>query len=214
MEISLNTLERLCRIFGYLGALEKRGINFISSPQLAKAVGATEYTIRKDISLLGATGHTRRGYAIKLLKEELGRRLHLNEKRKACIVGLGRLGTALLDYKRFQEDGFEIVAGFDRSINKIERMQTHIEVFTTSQLVEVIKQKSIELGIITVPAEAAQEVADKLIRAGVRGILNFSPVKIKVPNQIIYLDMDFTNALRFIAARFSRQKGGLHGKSV
>lgn len=206
MNISSITIERICKVFGYLVVLEKRGVDFVSSRQLAKAIGVTEYTIRKDISLLGITGYTRRGYEVKSLKEELGRKFHLGQERKACIVGLGRLGTALLDYEKFQEDGFEIVAGFDCSINKIERLRTQIEVFSINQLENIVEQRGIELGIIAVPAESAQEVADRLISAGVKGILNFSPIKIIVPKNIMYLDMDFTNALRFIAARFTMQK--------
>jgi redox-sensing transcriptional repressor len=206
MELSNNTIERICKIFGYLDMLEKSNILFVSSRTLAQAIGATEYTVRKDISLLGVTGYTRRGYAVKSLKTQLGERLQLSQKRKACIVGLGRLGTALLDYEKFQEDGFEIIAGFDSSINKIERIQTHIDVFSTSQLELVVRERGIELGILTVPAGAAQEAAERLVRAGVKGILNFAPIKVTVPKHIIYSDMDFTSALRFIAVKFSMKK--------
>ncbi|MCP4648491.1 MAG: redox-sensing transcriptional repressor Rex [PVC group bacterium] len=202
MDFSNNTIDRICRIFGYLTVLEKKGIDFISSKELAEAIGATEYTIRKDFSTLNFKGYTRRGYAVKSLKNKIGDKFLLNQKRRACIVGLGRLGTALLDYEKFQEDGFEIIAGFDISINKIERIQTDIDVFAISRLPDIVKSKNIELGIITVPGEAAQKVADILIKAGVKGILNFSPAKINVPQSIVHLDKDFTSALRFIAARF------------
>lgn len=206
MGISNNTIERICKVFAHLVILEKRSIDFVSSPELAKAIGATAYTVRKDISFLGVTGYSRKGYAVIPLKEELGNKLNLAQKRKACIVGLGRLGTALLDYEKFQEDGFEIVAGFDCSINKIERIRTQIDVFPVSHLRNIVAQYAIELGIITVPAGSAQEIADGLCNAGVKGILNFSPVKIIVAKHIMYLDMDFTSALRFIAARFTIQK--------
>lgn len=206
--LSDKTIERICRVFGYLDDLSRKDIGFVSSKDLAKAIGTTEYTIRKDISLLNITGYTRTGYDVCSLKTELGNRLLLNQKRKACIVGLGRLGSALLDYEKFQEDGFEIVAGFDISINKLERIRTHIDVFPGSQMEAVIKQKTIELGIITVPGEAAQNIADKLVSSGVKGILNFSNKKITVPPHIIYLDMDFTSALRFIAAKFMTNKNG------
>lgn len=208
MNLSNNSLERICKIFGYLEALGKQEIGFVSSSELAKAIGATEYTVRKDISLLGLTGHTRRGYAVATLKQEIGNKLNLAKKRKACIVGLGRLGSALLDYQKFSEDGFEIVAGFDSSINKIERIKTSVDVFGDNQLENVVKARNIELGIIAVPANSAQAVSDRLIQAGVKGILNFSPIKIKVPKNIVHLDLDFTNALRFVAASM---KGGNNG---
>ena len=203
MNLSNNTIERICKVFGYLDSLE--GTNFVSSKELALAIGTTDHTVRKDISILGITGYTRKGYDVNALKNELGSKLNLNKKRKACIVGLGRLGTALLDYEKFQKDGFEIVAGFDCSVNKLERIKTGIEVFADIYMKNVIKEKSIELGIITTPAKASQGVADKLIDAGVKGILNFSPVKIVVPEQIIYQDMDFTNSLRFIAAQLKTE---------
>ncbi|MBD3379613.1 MAG: redox-sensing transcriptional repressor Rex [Candidatus Omnitrophica bacterium] len=201
MDLSNNTIERLCRIFGHLGAIEKTGVEFVSSAELAGALGATSYTVRKDLSLLGITGFTRKGYEVSSLKKELGSKLRLAGRRKACIVGLGRLGSALLDYEKFQEDGFEIVAGFDRSVNKLERIRTHIEVYPVGSMKDVIKEKGIEMGIITVPGEHAQEVADRLTGCGVRGILNFSPVEVSVPDKVVSVNMDFTNALRFIAAK-------------
>ena len=206
MDLSNNTIERICKIFGHLDALEKRGIDFVSSKELAGVIGTTEYTIRKDISLLEGPGYTRKGYEVKSFKKELGQKFLLTQKRKACVVGLGRLGTALLDYENFQEDGFEIVAGFDCNVNKIERIRTNIDVFPVSCLEEIVRARSIELGIIAVPEESAQEVADQLTKAGVKGVLNFSPVKINVSAHIVHLDIDFTNALRFIAARFIVQK--------
>ncbi len=207
MDLSNNTIERMCKIFGYLDVLERQGVDFVSSKELAEATGTTEYTIRKDISFLEGAGYTRRGYEIRSFKKELGKKFHLTQKRKAGIVGLGRLGTALLDYENFQENGFEIVAGFDCSVNKIERIRTNIDVFPIRRLAEIVEARNIELGIIAVPAEAAQAVADQLTGAGVKGILNFSPVKINIPENIIYMDMDFTNALRFIAARFTTAYG-------
>ena len=202
MDIPNNTLNRLCRIYGYLSNQQKQGIEFVSSAMLAKAVAATDYSVRKDISLLDITGYTRKGYGVESLREELGKKLNLNQKRRACIVGLGRLGTALLDYENFQDDGFEIIAGFDKSINKIERLHTQVELFPVSSLEDTVKRLSIDVGIIAVPAEAAQEVADRLVSGGIKGILNFSPAKIVVAENIVFHDMDFTGALRFIAARF------------
>ena len=203
MKLSNKIIERICRIFGYLEVLERNGVTFASSLDLAKAIGATDYTVRKDISLVGVTGYTRKGYDVAGLKKHLGTKFHLAKAKKACIVGLGRLGSALLDYEQFQEDGFEIVAGFDCSINKIERIHTNVDVFAVDALADIVGQRGIELGIITVPAQAAQTVADELVRAGVKGILNFSPVNIKVPRNIIYVNMDFTNALRCIAAQLT-----------
>ncbi|OGI11048.1 MAG: hypothetical protein A2Y40_00185 [Candidatus Margulisbacteria bacterium GWF2_35_9] len=202
MSLSNNTIERICRIYGYLEYLEKNNIEYASSKEFAGIVGTTDYSVRKDISSLGLTGFSRRGYAVKLLKDQLGEKLKLSRTIKTCIVGLGKLGTAILDYESFRDDGFNMVAGFDSSINKIERIHTPIEVFPVGQLEDIVKQRSIELGIIAVPPVAAQDIADKLIKGGVKGILNFSPVRIAVPEEIVLHNMDFTAALRFVAARF------------
>ncbi len=203
MKLSDNSLERICKVFGYLDYLNHKGIGFVSSLELAEGIGATAYNIRKDFSFLGVTGYTRRGYPVEALKLQLGQKLNLAQRRKACVVGLGRLGSALLDYEKFPEDGFEIVAGFDSSINKIERIRTNVDVFSIEQLAGVVKERGIDLGIIAVPAKAAQTVADQLIAAGIKGILNFSPAKISMGKNIVYLDMDFTSALRFVAAKLS-----------
>ena len=183
MKLSDNSLERICRVFGYLDFLSRKGIAFVSSLELAEGIGATAYTIRKDLSLLGVTGYTRRGYPVEALKSQLGERLNLTQKHKACVVGLGRLGSALLDYE-FAEEGFEIVAGFDSSINKIERIRTNIDLFSIERLAGVVKEKKIDLGIIVVPAKAAQAVADKLIAAGIKGkikILAGKEIREKLP---------------------------------
>lgn len=208
MALADNTIERICKVFRYLVTLEKKGVEYASSRDIAKAIGATEYMVRKDISILEAAGYSRKGYEVRSLREALARKAGLGARLKACIVGLGRLGTALADYKNFPESGFEIVAGFDKSVNKLERIQTGIDVFPDIRMKEVIKQKAIELGIITVPAESAQDVADKLVDSGISGILNFSPVNIEVPAHVVHLDMDFTDALRFIAAKIGSRKKG------
>ncbi len=98
------------------------------------------------------------------------------------------------------------MAGFERSINKLERIRTQIEVFPDTQMKDVVRDMGIDLGIIAVPAENAQEVTDKLTGAGVKGILNFAPIKIEVPDGVMYSDMDFTNALRMIAAQLKEDR--------
>lgn len=200
-QLSAITIERLCRVYGHLDRLRERGVQTVTSKELAAAAGATHDTLRKDLSVLGVTGFTRAGYPVASLRQTLGEKLNLTRPRTAALVGLGRLGTALLDYARFSENGFEITAAFDSSINKIERIRSNVAIFPVRRLKEIVGERAIELGIIAVPADAAQTVADDLVEAGVAGILNFSPVVVQTPERIIHVDIDFTNALRFIAAR-------------
>ncbi len=202
-ELSEKTVERLCRIYGHLDTLQQQGVTTVTSRELAAAAGATPDTLRKDLSLLGVTGFTRAGYAVDVLKTALGEKLKLTRTRSAALVGLGRLGTALLDYARFSENGFEIVAAFDSNINKIERIRSSVDIFPVRRLKEIVGERHVDLGILAVPGEAAQSVADDLVAAGVKGILNFSPVVVDTPANIVHVDIDFTNALRFIAARLA-----------
>ncbi|MBZ0167244.1 MAG: redox-sensing transcriptional repressor Rex, partial [Candidatus Omnitrophica bacterium] len=192
-----------CRMYGHLNRLQEQGLSAVTSRDLAAAAGATHDTVRKDLSLLGVSGFTRSGYQVGPLKDTLGKKLRLTQTRQAVLVGLGRLGTALLDYERFGQNGYEIVAGFDSSINKIERIRSSVDIFPVRRLGEVVRERSIELGIIAVPGPAAQGIADELVAAGVKGILNFSSVVVQTPGRIVHVDIDFTNALRFIAARLA-----------
>ena len=195
------TLERLCKIFQVLERYELDHIQAVSSRDLEKCIHATSVTIRKDISAIGRVGVTKRGYDVIELKKHIGEHLKLFRKRRACLVGLGRIGGALLEYQTLQDDGFEIIAGFDNNVNKVERMRTDIRVYPVHELVDIVKSHRIELGIIAVPGEAAQKVADQLNKAGIKGILNFSPVGIALPDRVIVENIDFTTALRILAAK-------------
>ena len=195
-----NTAERMCKLYGILQSIGK-DTEYVSSKELAVMVGTTAHTIRKDISALNIKGFTRKGYHVAELFVTLGKALQLSRSYKSCIVGLGRLGTALLDYEAFKGAGFVIVAGFDSNINKVERLHTQIAVYPSSEMDHVVKNKSIEIGIIAVPQSSAQEVATTLVKSGIKGILNFSPVQINVPKGVVLYNMDFTSALRFVASQ-------------
>ncbi len=190
----------MCKLYGILQRIGSDS-EYVSSKELATLMGTTDHTVRKDISTLNIMGFTRKGYHVAELTATLGKALQLIRPYKTCIVGLGRLGAALLDYEAFKGDGFEIVAGFDSNTNKIERLRTTINVYHSSDLDHVVKNKSIEIGIIAVPQGSAQEVATTLVKSGIKGILNFSPVHLKVPKEVALYNMDFTSALRFVASQ-------------
>ena len=198
--LPINTAERMCKLYGILQSIRNTS-EYVSSKELASMMGTTDHTIRKDISALNIMSFTRKGYHVEELSLTLGKALQFSRSYKSCIVGLGRLGTALLDYEAFKGDGFEIVAGFDSNTNKIERLRTLIAVYHSSDLDHIVKNKGIEIGIIAVPAGSAQEVAATLVKSGIKGILNFSPVQLKLPKEIILYNMDFTAALRFVVSQ-------------
>jgi len=180
-KIPVPTIERLTILCTILDRLEKDGITSISSSELSKITGVQANTIRKDINYIGQPG-AEAGYNIKTLKStiELGLGLHIG--RKACIVGLGDLGGVILNLTDFLGSNIKIEVGFDSSINRLETFKTDIPLYPAYRIEEIVNNKQIELGVITVPPSAAQAVADRLIKGGVKGILNFTPVVIKSSN--------------------------------
>lgn len=202
-KIPLPSIERLCNIFGLLEKLEKSGIKTVSSTQIGKSINATNATVRKDISYLSMPGMAGRDYSVARLKKYIGQDLKLFKPRKACIIGLGRIGTAILAYEGFKEDGFEIAAGFDNSINKIEMIVTPVSLYLINDLKPVIEGKNIEIGIICTPPEAAQEIANKLADAGIKGILNCTTAMVSVPEEVIIRNIDYTGYLRILSAHIS-----------
>ncbi len=205
-KIPLPAVDRLCSIYGLLEKLEAQGTKAISSGEIGRNINATNATVRKDISYLGMPSVSGRDYEVKKLKGHISKALQLSKPRRACIIGLGRIGTAILAYEKFKNEGFEIAAGFDLSINKIERIVTPVSLFQISDLEAVIRSRGIEIGIICVPPEAAQNTADKLVSAGIKGILNCSAAVISVPEKVILRNIDYTTYLRVISANISLLK--------
>ncbi|MFH1238609.1 MAG: redox-sensing transcriptional repressor Rex [bacterium] len=202
-KIPLPAMERLCAVYGLLEKLQKSGVRTVSSSQIGHNISATKTTVRKDISYLEMPGRPGKDYEIEKLKKHISQALKLYRLRRACIVGLGRIGTAILAYEQFRDEGFEIAAGFDISINKIERIVTPVSLYPLSDLKQVISAKNIEIGIICVPPETAQVTAEALVEAGIKGILNFSPAIINVPPGVITRNVDFTSYLRILSANIS-----------
>ena len=200
------TLERLCALYGELGRMLDEDTARTDSGELGARLGQAAHTIRKDLSLLGAAteGSGRAGYDVSMLREHLRASLGLGTRPLACIAGLGRLGTALLGYRKFLD--CDLVAGFDSSHNRIELLDTDIALFPASRMEQIIRERGIRVGILAVPASAAQPVADTMVRAGIGGILNFAPVSLKVPAGVEKLKIDFSNALRVISARMAQNR--------
>jgi len=184
------SLARLLSVFRLLEQLEREGLKSISSSELGKILGFKPDSIRKDVSYLGEVGNFGGGYEVSKLKAHICANLGLDVKRKACVVGLGRLGSAILNYDDLRENGYSIIAGFDSSINKLETITTSVELFPAHEISDVVRKKGIEIGLIAVPARAAQETAKKLIDGGIRGIINFSPAVIKARADVMVRNID------------------------
>ena len=195
------TIIRLCSIYQLLCNLEKEGVKKVSSAELEEKTGVPSHTIRKDISFIGEVGSTGSGYEVVKLKHHILNNLGLNRERKACIVGLGRLGSAIMQWPLLEEGEFRIVAGFDSDINKVETIKTSISVFPAHEIPDVVKRMGIELGIIAVPPARAQEVADRLMEVGIQGIVNFAATIIKSRrNDCFIRNRDIGGELRILSA--------------
>ena len=155
----------------------------ISSRKLADFLGVNPWQIRKDFSYFGVFGTPGVGYNIEKLIKHIKKNLKLNVEHKAALVGAGNLGAAILAYPGFKIYGFNIIAAFDNNPRRIGRRFGNVIVEDAAKL-SSLKRRKIDIGIISVPREAAQEIADTLVKVDIRGILNFSPCRINVPKKI------------------------------
>ncbi|MHC4208715.1 MAG: redox-sensing transcriptional repressor Rex [Planctomycetota bacterium] len=190
------------RLSLYLRELEARADaeqQTISSKQLGAALGLTDAQVRKDLAYFGQFGHPGIGYRVGELTGQLRQILRADRTWNAAVVGAGNIGRALMAYQRFSLKGFEIVAVFDKDPGVIGQVVTGHRVRPMEELAQLIAERDIKIGIVTVPAAAAQPVADALIEAGVRGILNFAPVRLDVHDAVSVTSVDFSVALEQLA---------------
>jgi redox-sensing transcriptional repressor len=198
-KIPIPSIERLCSMYHLVEQLEEDGLRSISSVEIGRQLGVNANSVRKDINYLGEIGNCRAGYSLKKLKENLIKTLQINRIRSTCIVGLGRLGTAILEYDRLSKSGFGIVAGFDSNINKIETIQTSVPLYPANEISTIVKREKIELAMLAVPAHAAAESAKRLIEGGILGIVNFSIAVIKPETGVCVRNIDLVGELRIVS---------------
>jgi redox-sensing transcriptional repressor len=171
----------------YLRALQRladKDIHTTSSQELGEIVGISAAQIRKDISQFGEFGKQGTGYAIPFLIEKLQDILKVDRVWEVVIIGMGDIGHALAHYQGFANRGFHVKMVFDNDPKKIGQKIGEFEVYDTAALAEKIKQQKIKIAMITVPASGAQEVADRLVKAGVKAILNYAPISLNVPEDV------------------------------
>ena len=184
--------ETVRRLPIYLRGLllsSEQGQQSISSRNLADFLGVNPWQIRKDFSYFGDFGTRGVGYKIEKLIKQIKKILKLDVVHKAALVGVGNLSSAVLAYPGFKTYGFDIAAAFDTDSEKIGRKIKGITIEDASNL-KTLKKRKIEIGIIAVPRDAAQQTADALVKAGVKGILNFSPCYMTVPKKVKVITID------------------------
>ncbi|GEA86401.1 redox-sensing transcriptional repressor Rex [Cellulomonas cellasea] len=192
----------VARLPGYLRALaevEAQGVRTASSDALADVAGVSPAQLRKDLSFLGSHGTRGVGYDVAHLRGQIGVVLGLTRQRPVVIVGLGNLGHALANYPGFTERGFVVVGLVDADPHVVGTQVAGLRVEPAERLADVVREGGATMAVITVPAGAAQDVCDRLVAAGVRGILNFAPRALQVPDGVDVRSVDLGSELQILA---------------
>ena len=204
------TIRRLSRYSRCLEGMEEKGEKVVSSAQLANKCMVNAAQVRKDLAYFGEFGIRGVGYYVKDLLSDIKRILGLNKEWKMALIGVGNLGSALLSYKDFLKQNYKIVAAFDIDPPKVigrvsEKLGKPVEILHINRIKEVAKERKLEIALITTPPSEAQGVANLLVDAEIRGILNFAPVQITVPDGFMVKYVFFTTLLDNLAYLLSNQ---------
>ncbi len=200
-QVSITVIRRLPKYHRYLTDLLKKGINRISSQELSSLTGFTASQIRQDLNNFGGFGQQGYGYNVEDLHRELGKILGLDKHYNAVICGTGNLGQSIANYKGIEDAGIKVISLFDRNPKMVGMKIRDIEVRDIDILEEFIIENKVEIGIITVPKEGAQPIADRLVKAGIKGIWNFAPTDLIVPEDVIVENVRLNESI-FILSYF------------
>ena len=198
-KIPEGTISRLFLYLREVSELVKKDIRTVSSAELGDRFNLSDAQVRKDFGHFGQFGVSGSGYDTAELKKVLEKILGKDRKWNVAVVGVGHLATALLSYSGFSEHGLKLTAAFDADARKAGKEISGIKVQPTEELAKTVAEKDITIGIITVPAENAQEVADELIASGVKCILNFAPVSLNVPEDVKVKSVDLSRELETLS---------------
>ena len=174
-------VDRLPLYVRVLGLFDAQGLEMVSSEQLGSHLRMTPAQIRKDLSYFGRFGKQGRGYNVQRLSQELRAILGLDRRWNACVVGVGRLGRAILNYPGFAPEGFQIVSAFDADESLVGQHIGDLQVEPLERISAKVRELKIAIGIVAVPAAHAQNVIDLLVAAGIRSILNYAPITARAP---------------------------------
>lgn len=194
-EISRAVIGRLPRYLRYLGELDDRGVERISSQELSEQMKVTASQIRQDLNNFGGFGQQGYGYNVKFLYEEIGKILGLDKKHNLILVGAGNLGQALAGYVNFEKRGFIIRGIFDKNERMIGEKIRNIPIMSMRHMADFVKENNIDIAVIAIPKSAAVEVAKELSQCGIKAIWNFSHVDLNVPEDIVVENVHLSESL-------------------
>lgn len=210
--LSEATVSRLPIYLRVLTSLAESGVATVSSDVLADAAGVGSAKLRKDLSQLGSYGTRGVGYDVEFLVYQISRALGLNQHYSVVIVGVGNLGQALAGYGGFGTRGFRVAGLVDADRSRVGSLIAGIEVRHVDELEQIITDHGVSIGVIATPATAAQDVCDRLVRAGVTSVLNFAPVVLNVPDNVDVRKVDLSIELQILA--FHEQRKSLVGEAA
>ncbi|MDR2471700.1 MAG: redox-sensing transcriptional repressor Rex [Treponema sp.] len=190
------------RLLCLMRLLERHDGPLITSTEAEALSGWSSHTIRKDISYLGGDcGGSPGGYVPASLIAAIQKALGLERRRRLCVVGLGRLGSALLNFSALESGEFELIAGFDTNVNRVEILKSPVPLYPAYKMPELIRRLAVEAALLCVPVGAAQGAAEKLAESGIRGILNFAPLALRLGPDIAVRNVSMIDELRALAIR-------------
>jgi redox-sensing transcriptional repressor len=184
-KVAESTVRRLSLYLRFLEEFEGQGVGTVSSGALASRGGTTSAQVRKDLSFFGSFGKRGLGYPVPELADRLRQILGLKRRYQVALIGAGKIGSALVQYRGFRQRGFDIVAIFDSDPAKVGRQWNGLTIFDVGELERELARQTIDMAVLVTPADAAQAVADRLVGLGVKAILNFAPVQLAVPDDVV-----------------------------
>jgi len=202
------TIARLPQYLRTFAVFQQKKTTVISSKELAAASGINPAQVRKDVAYFGQFGRRGIGYDVQILNSKMREILGLHKAWRIALVGAGNLGMALLQYGGFTKAGFKIEAAFDMDPSKVGWELEGVRIWAMPAIRQVVREKKIEIGVIAVPASQAQRVAEELVEAGVRAILNFAPCLLTVPPSVLVRAVDLASELEHLTYFLEKSRRG------
>ncbi len=213
-KVSTAVIRRLPRYYRHLSELQEAGVVRISSSALGKSMGLTASQIRQDLFCFGGFGQQGYGYKVDSLKEEIGEILGINRGHTIVVLGTGNLGRALIKNFKFSSNGFRLLAAFDVNEQVVGSKIAGVPVYHASTLESFLAQNPVSVGLLTVPISAAQEMGDRLVAAGVKGIWNFTNYEIVFGREDVVVEsVHFSDSLLALSYMVSQREAQAEGQA-
>jgi len=206
-KVSIAVVRRLPRYYRYLSDLLSMDITRISSKELSARMNITASQIRQDLNCFGGFGQQGYGYNVESLYKEIGNILGVNDRFKTIIIGAGNMGQALAHYGNFEKRGFDIIGIFDINPDLLGKKIKNMEIMHTDNLEDFITKNQVDIAILTVPHEQTREVAERVARAGVKGLWNFSPMDLKLHYDTVIENVHLSDSLMVLGYRIKEKFG-------